>query len=59
MMQGTAEIGVIGEFGIEAQMTYVEQVVLETPYGAHSEPMYVGLLHGRRVAAIVRRGPRT
>ncbi|MEW6582428.1 MAG: S-methyl-5'-thioadenosine phosphorylase [Actinomycetota bacterium] len=53
-----AEIGVFGGSGFYAFLDDVEEVVVETPYGAPSAPAFVGVLEGRRVAFMPRHGVR-
>jgi 5'-methylthioadenosine phosphorylase len=54
----TAEIGVIGGSGLYAlpQLTDVEEIDLETPWGEPSDEYMVGTLCGRRVAFLARHG---
>jgi 5'-methylthioadenosine phosphorylase len=53
-----ADIGVIGGSGLYALATQksLEQVELETPWGAPSGPYSVGVVGGRRVAFLARHG---
>ena len=53
-----AEIGVIGGSGLYEmeQLTGVEEVRLETPFGAPSDNFVIGTLGGRRVAFLPRHG---
>ncbi len=52
----TAEIGVFGGSGFYSFLDDVEQVEVETPYGAPSGPLFVGEIGGRRVAFLPRHG---
>jgi 5'-methylthioadenosine phosphorylase len=52
----TAEIGVFGGSGFYSFLEDVEQVEVETPYGAPSGPLFVGEMGGRRVAFLPRHG---
>ena len=51
-------IGVIGGSGVYHMdaLADVEEIVLETPFGAPSDAYVVGTLHGRRVAFLPRHG---
>lgn len=53
-----ATIGVIGGSGLYAMegLEDIEEVALNTPYGAPSDPYIVGTLAGRRVAFLPRHG---
>ena len=53
-----AEIGIIGGSGLYAMpgLTDVEEITLDTPFGAPSDAFIVGLLDGRRVAFLARHG---
>jgi 5'-methylthioadenosine phosphorylase len=51
-----AEVGVIGGSGFYAFLDDVEEVVLDTPYGAPSGPLAIGDVGGRRVAFLPRHG---
>jgi 5'-methylthioadenosine phosphorylase len=51
-----AEIGVIGGSGFYSFLTDIEEVTVETPYGAPSDPIAIGELAGRRVAFVPRHG---
>ena len=51
-----AAIGVIGGSGLYAFLDDAEEVVVETPYGAPSDPIVVGDVRGRRVAFVPRHG---
>jgi 5'-methylthioadenosine phosphorylase len=53
-----AEIGVLGESGFSSFLDAIEEVELETPYGAPSAPVVIGELGGRRVAFLPRHGRR-
>lgn len=52
-----AEIGVFGGTGFYRFLDDVEEVLLQTPFGAPSSPVAVGVLGGRRVAFLARHGP--
>ena len=52
----TAEIGVIGGSGLYAFLDDAEEVVVETPFGAPSDPLVVGEVGGRSVAFVPRHG---
>ena len=54
----TAEIGLIGGSGLYALdgVADVEAISLDTPYGAPSDTIHVGTVHGRRVAFLARHG---
>ena len=57
-MSDPVRFGVIGGSGvykIEA-MTNIEEIALETPFGAPSDSYLVGTLHGQRVAFLARHG---
>ncbi|BFV60815.1 S-methyl-5'-thioadenosine phosphorylase [Kitasatospora sp. CMC57] len=51
-----AEIGVIGGSGLYALLDDVTEVVVETPYGAPSDAVFVGEVAGRSVAFLPRHG---
>src|SRR5712692_8372372 len=51
-----AEIGVFGGSGLYSFGDDVEEVVLETPFGAPSAPVTIAYVGGRRVAFIPRHG---
>ena len=53
-----AEIGVFGGSGFYALAADVEQVEVETPYGAPSAPIAIAEIGGRRVAFLPRHGRR-
>ncbi|MFC5906230.1 S-methyl-5'-thioadenosine phosphorylase [Streptacidiphilus monticola] len=55
---GIAEIGVIGGSGLYALLDSVEEVRVETPYGAPSDAVFVGEVRGRKVAFLPRHGRR-
>ncbi len=52
------ELGIIGGSGLYnmAGLTDVEERTVDTPFGAHSAPLTIGTLHGRRVAFLPRHG---
>ena len=52
-----AEIAVIGGTGFYSFLDDPEQHPVETPYGAPSAPVSVGVVAGRRVAFLPRHGP--
>jgi len=51
-----AEIGVIGGSGFYEFLDDVEQVPVQTPFGAPSDDLVVGQVHGRQVAFVARHG---
>jgi 5'-methylthioadenosine phosphorylase len=53
----TAEIGVFGGSGFYSFLEGVEEIELDTPYGAPSAAFAVGEVGGRRVAFLPRHGP--
>jgi 5'-methylthioadenosine phosphorylase len=54
----TAEFGVFGGSGFYSFLDDVEEVKVDTPYGAPSAPLMVGEIEGRRVAFLARHGPK-
>lgn len=52
-----AEIGVFGGTAFHSFLDEVEEVTVQTPFGAPSAPLAVGLVAGRRVAFLPRHGP--
>ncbi len=52
------EIGVFGGSGFYSFLDAVEEVEMETPYGAPSAPVVIGEVGGRRVAFLPRHGRR-
>jgi 5'-methylthioadenosine phosphorylase len=52
-----AEVAVIGGSGFYSFLDDAEQHELDTPYGAPSGPVSVGIVAGRRVAFLPRHGP--
>jgi 5'-methylthioadenosine phosphorylase len=52
----SAQIGVIGGSGLYAFLDDAEEVQVDTPYGAPSDPLVVGSVAGRRVAFVPRHG---
>ena len=52
------ELAVIGGSGLYgmAELTDVETIAVETPFGRPSDALTVGTLHGRRVAFLPRHG---
>ena len=55
-MKHTAEIGVFGGSGFYEFGTDVEEVWVETPYGAPSDRIALATISGRRVAVLPRHG---
>ena len=53
----SAGIGVFGGTAFYSFLDDVEEVAVQTPYGAPSAPLAVGSLAGRRVAFLPRHGP--
>lgn len=53
-----AEVGVFGGSGFYSFLDDVEEVALDTPYGAPSAPLAVGTVAGRQVAFLPRHGTR-
>jgi 5'-methylthioadenosine phosphorylase len=51
-----ADVGVIGGSGLYALLDEATEVVVDTPYGAPSDPLVVGELGGRQVAFLPRHG---
>ena len=51
-----AEIGVIGGSGFYEFLDDAERVSVATPFGDPSDDLFIGELHGRRVAFIARHG---
>ena len=51
-----AEIGVIGGSGFYRFLDGARRVAVETPYGAPSDDLVIGELHGRSVAFLARHG---
>jgi len=56
-MLPSAEIGVFGGTAFYAFLDDVEEVTVQTPFGAPSAPLAVGVVGGRRVAFLPRHGP--
>ncbi len=54
--QDHAEIGVIGGSGFYSFLTDARRVAVSTPFGAPSDDVVLGELHGRRVAFLARHG---
>ncbi|MGH2545448.1 MAG: S-methyl-5'-thioadenosine phosphorylase [Actinomycetota bacterium] len=52
----TAEVGVFGGSGFYSFLDDVEEVEVDTPFGAPSAPLMVGEIEGRRVAFLARHG---
>ena len=55
-MEQRAEIGVIGGSGFYEFLTDASEVVVDTPYGAPSDPIVTGEVAGRTVAFVPRHG---
>ena len=55
-MAQRAEIGVIGGSGFYEFLTGTTEVVVDTPYGAPSDPIVTGAVAGRSVAFVPRHG---
>jgi 5'-methylthioadenosine phosphorylase len=51
-----AEIGVFGGSGFYSFVEDVEEVTVDTPYGAPSAPLFIGDVGGKRVAFLPRHG---
>ena len=58
MTSPQAEIGVFGGSGFYRWLEDVEEVRMDTPYGAPSAPLAIGSLAGRRIAFMPRHGGR-
>lgn len=58
-MSNAIEIGIIGGSGLYnmPQLSEVEEVVVDTPFGSPSGPITIGSIDGTRVAFISRHGP--
>ena len=57
-MTAAADVGVFGGSGFYEFLDDVEEMVIETPYGATAGPITVGTSSGRRVAFLPRHGRR-
>lgn len=57
MTQPSAEIGIFGGTGFYRFLDHLEEVAVQTPYGAPSARLAIGDLGGRRVAFLARHGP--
>lgn len=57
-MSNPIELAIIGGSGLYemGELTEVEHIALQTPFGAPSDEVGVGVLHGRRVAFLPRHG---
>lgn len=55
-MPKRAEIGVFGGSGFYQFLEGVEEVLVDTPYGAPSDPVALATVEGRRVAFLARHG---
>jgi len=53
---GLADIGVVGGTGLYEFLDDAEEISVETPYGAPSDPLVIGEVAGRRVAFVPRHG---
>ncbi|HEV2087449.1 MAG TPA: S-methyl-5'-thioadenosine phosphorylase [Cryptosporangiaceae bacterium] len=51
-----ADVGVIGGSGLYALLDTVDEITVDTPYGAPSDPVTIGQVGGRRVAFLPRHG---
>lgn len=51
-----ADVGVLGGSGLYELLTDVEEVVVDTPFGAPAAPITIGDVGGRRVAFLPRHG---
>lgn len=58
MTKASAELGVIGGSGLYEmeELESVEEVAIDTPFGAPSDVFRIGTLHGTRVAFLARHG---
>lgn len=52
-----ADVGIFGGSGFYAFLDDVEEVTVDTPYGAPSGPFHLGDVDGRRIAFLPRHGP--
>ncbi|TQS42865.1 S-methyl-5'-thioadenosine phosphorylase [Cryptosporangium phraense] len=50
------DVAVIGGSGLYALLEQVDEVVVDTPYGAPSDPITIGLVEGRPIAFLPRHG---
>jgi 5'-methylthioadenosine phosphorylase len=57
-MPGDAEIGIFGGSGFYSFLSDVTEKIVETPYGAPSAPVSIGVIEGRTVAFLARHGLR-
>jgi 5'-methylthioadenosine phosphorylase len=57
-LSNAIELAIIGGSGLYemAELTEVEHIAVQTPFGAPSDEIGVGVLHGRRVAFLPRHG---
>lgn len=55
-MQHRADIGIFGGSGFYSLLENVEEVWVETPYGAPSDKIALATVHGKRVAFLPRHG---
>jgi 5'-methylthioadenosine phosphorylase len=51
-----AEVGIFGGSGFYKFLDHVEEITVETPYGAPSDKVAIGEIGGRKVAFIPRHG---
>jgi 5'-methylthioadenosine phosphorylase len=51
-----ADIGVFGGSGLYAFLDDIDEIEIDTPYGAPAAPVHIGSLGGRRVAFLPRHG---
>jgi 5'-methylthioadenosine phosphorylase len=56
MTTARPDVAVIGGSGLYALLDDVDEVALDTPYGAPSDPITIGTIEGRRVAFLPRHG---
>ena len=56
MTAGEPDVGVIGGSGLYALLDDVDEVSVDTPYGAPSDPIAIGDVDGRRIAFLPRHG---
>jgi 5'-methylthioadenosine phosphorylase len=52
-----ADVGIFGGSGFYAFLDDVEEITVDTPYGAPSGPFHLGDVDGRRIAFLPRHGP--
>ncbi len=56
MVKKKADIGVFGGSGFYSFLENIEEVTVETPYGAPSDNFFIGEIHGKKVAFLPRHG---